>query len=152
MSAAGTGQTTTQLRAGVPAGFDDGWGITEALSYPFLNLPQIDFASPLATLVRSDKVFTFLPIGQLDLSQYATPPDNADLAARAAVFTMIARAVGITQDVVKLKDVKIDKYFWDDATQTARWKGPVKNYCNCPGWFAAWCARPAMAGLGLLGG
>jgi hypothetical protein len=22
---------------------------------------------------------------------------------------------------------------------------------NCPGWFAAWCARLAVAGLGLLG-
>ena len=36
MSVAGTGLTTTQLRADLPTGFGNGWGITKTLSYPFL--------------------------------------------------------------------------------------------------------------------
>jgi M26 IgA1-specific Metallo-endopeptidase N-terminal region len=130
MSVAGTGLTTTQLRADLPTGFGNGWGITKTLSYPFLLSPNIGFVLPLATLVRPDKVFIFLPISQLDESQYLTPPENADQAALATVYTMIARAIGITQNVNQLKNVAIDRYFWDDAAQKATWKGPVKNYAT----------------------
>ncbi|MPZ55601.1 MAG: hypothetical protein GEU91_03705 [Rhizobiales bacterium] len=134
-SSGGVGLTTTQLRADLPAGFGNAWGITKTLSYPFLLAPQIDFASPLATLVRPstvsiDKVFVFLPISQLDGSQYLTPPENADLAVLATVYTMIARAIGIAQNVNQLTNVAIDRYFWDDATQSTTWKGPVKNYAT----------------------
>jgi hypothetical protein len=75
-------------------------------------------------------VYTFLPISQLDASQYANPPENADLAARAAIFTIIARAIGITKGVENLIDVAIDKYFWDDAGQQSRWLGPVRNHAT----------------------
>jgi len=126
-SAGGTGTTTVQLRSSLPAGFGNAWAITGKLSYPFLNDFDIDFASPLATLVRGGQVFTFLPIPQFDKSQYGTAPAHADAASLAAVYTMIARAIGITKNIAKLKNVKIDEYFWNDATQTATFKGPVKD-------------------------
>ena len=130
-SAGGTGQTTAQLRAALPSGFDDTiWGITPNLSYPFLIAPDIDFVSPLATLVRSNRVFTFLPISQFDESQYSTPPADPNLTALATVYTMIARAIGITRWRPTTDDVAIDRYFWDEATQKARWRGPVKNYAT----------------------
>ena len=130
LSAAGTGQTTAQLRAALPTGFGIPWGITQALSYPFFTVPDIDFAAPLATLVRSNKVFTFLPISQHDESQYLTPPANTELTALATVYTMIARAIGIAQSVPRLTNVAIDRYFWDEAAQKARFRGPVKTYAT----------------------
>jgi M26 IgA1-specific Metallo-endopeptidase N-terminal region len=130
-SAGGTGQTTAQLRAALPSGFDNTeWGITPNLSYPFLIDPGIDFASPLATLVRSNRVFTFLPISQFDESQYSMPPAGSNLTALATVYTMIGRAIGLTRGVPQLDHVAIDRYFWDEATQKARWRGPVKNYAT----------------------
>jgi hypothetical protein len=128
-SAAGTGMTTAQLRGALPTGFGSSWGITAPLSYPFLT-PQIDFVSPLATLVRTSKVFTFLPISQHEALQYNTPPADSDLTALATVYTMIARAIGITQNVPQLTNAAIDKYFWDEAAQTTRWRGAVKDYAS----------------------
>ena len=122
----GTGKTTTQLRAALPAGFNTtAWAISSALSYPFLNSPDIDFTSPLATLVLSNKVFVFVPISQLDLSQYIGVVHNADAASLAAVYTMIARGVGIADNVEQLKAVKINKYYWHDATQMTTFSGPL---------------------------
>ena len=37
---------------------------------------------------------------------------------------MIARSIGIADNVAQLKGVKIDKYFWHDATQTTTFSGP----------------------------
>ena len=76
----------------------------------------------------NDNVFVFLPISQLERAQYATAPHHADRASLAVVYTMIARAIGITHNFAQLRNVKADKYFWTDATQTTRWKGPVKTY------------------------
>jgi hypothetical protein len=130
-SAAGTtGLTTIQLRAALPTGFGNAWAITANRSYPFLNDFAIDFASTLATLVRANKVFVFLPISQLDVSQYITAPAHADGAALATVYTMVARGIGITQNVATLKNVKIDRFFWDDATQTTTWQGPVTTFAT----------------------
>jgi hypothetical protein len=127
----GTGLTTAQLQAELPPGFDDSvWDITPNLSYPYLTSRAIDFASALATLVENDKVFTFLPISQFDESQYLTPPEHADEAALAAVYTMIARAIGITEDVNKLDGVAIDRFFWDDAAQKTRFRGPVTDFAE----------------------
>ncbi len=121
----GTSLTTLQLRAALPAGFGAAWAITKTLSYPFLNDPHIDFASPLATLVVANKVFTFLPISQFSASEYGVAPFHATPAALATVYTMIARAIGIADHVPELEGVKIDKYFWHDSTQTTTWAGPV---------------------------
>ncbi len=111
------GKSTTQLRSALPTGFTGAWGITASESYPFLNLPG-NFSSTLATLAVSGKVFAFLPISQLDKSQYHSNPAHADQASLAAVYTMIGRAVGITDNVSTLINVKIDKYFWHDSSQT----------------------------------
>ncbi|MGH6789965.1 MAG: hypothetical protein ACRECC_09820 [Pseudolabrys sp.] len=132
-ASAGTGavgRTTAQLRAALPAGFDNNtWGITKTLSYPFLNAAD-EFTAPLATLVLGAKGFTFLPIGQLDTGQYLHTPHHADAASLAAVYTMIARAVGITDGVALLKNVKIDKYYWHDATQAATFTGPITAHAT----------------------
>jgi hypothetical protein len=80
--------------------------------------------------VNSSKVFVFLPIEQLDASQYLTAPAHADAADLAAVYTMIARAIGITDNDARLKDVKIDRFFWNDSTQTATFRGPVTTHAT----------------------
>jgi hypothetical protein len=41
---------------------------------------------------------------------------------------MLARMVGVTENDARLVDVKIDRYFWDDETQTASWRGPIQTY------------------------
>jgi len=33
----------------------------------------------------------------------------------------------MTRNIGRLKNVKIDRYFWKDDTQTTTWKGPVTN-------------------------
>lgn len=131
-SAAGTGKTTAELQQILQPGFSPAWGITKNLSYPFLNTSHIDYAAPLAMLVRSDKVFAFLPISQLDNSQYLNPPAHSDGAALATVYTMIGRAVGITDGVGSLKgnNAKIDRYFWHDATQTTTFNGPITSHAT----------------------
>src|SRR6185437_16807894 len=107
-SVAGTGLTTSQLRSALPAGFGNAWWFTESYSYPFLNDPAFDFASPLATLVRSNRIFAFLPISQLDRAQYIDQGAHtgADQASLATVYTMMARAIGSTDNVSQLQDVK----------------------------------------------
>jgi hypothetical protein len=129
-SSGGTGEPTANLRGGLLPGFDSAWAITKNRSYPFLNNDELDFASPLATLVLSAKVFVALPISQLDDGQYITPPVHPDQAALAAVYTMFARAVSVTDNVKLLRGVKIDQYFWDDATQTASFAGPVTAHAT----------------------
>jgi len=132
-SAGGNARLTSDMRSTVPCclpGHNNPWAQTANLSYPYLNDNDIDFASPLATLVRSSKVFVFLPINQLDPAQYMSAPAHADEASLAAVYTMIARAIGITDNDANLIDVKIDKYFWNDATQTATWTGPITAHAT----------------------
>jgi hypothetical protein len=124
----GTGETTSQLQA-LPDGFSGVWGITPGRSFPFLNSVS-GFASTLATAVVSNKLFTFLPISQLDLGQYHGKPKHTSAAGLAAVYTMLARAIGITDNVTTLEGVAIDKYFWDDATQTASFTGPITSHAS----------------------
>jgi len=120
----GGGLMTTGFRAELPPGFDDSWAITKTRSYPFLNDFDLDLASPLATLVRTGKVFVFVPIRQLDPWEYKNPPLHADAASQAALFAIIARAIGVAKDIAALKKAKISRY-WDDASQTATWQGEV---------------------------
>ncbi|MPZ56544.1 MAG: hypothetical protein GEU91_08625 [Rhizobiales bacterium] len=150
VSAAGTGYTTTQMRSAPPIGFGNAWAITAKRSYPFLNEADIDLAAPLATLVAKKRVYTFLPIDQRDTSQYAGASTGANVASLAAVYTMIARAIGITKNVAALKDVKIDKYFWDDATKTTTWQGPVTTRATL-GTFAAIAADAALNDSNVIG-
>jgi hypothetical protein len=126
----GAGLTTAQLRAALPPGFDNAWAVTRGLSYPFLDDADIGFAAPLAMLVDGNAIYTFLPIGQRVQSEYLGEPAHSNEASLAAVYTMIARAVGITNGVPVLRDVKIDKYFWDDTTETASWQGPVTRHAS----------------------
>ena len=123
-SAAGAGYTTAQLRNVLPPGFGNAWGFTRNKSYPYLNEADIDFAAPLATLVKAGRVYTFLPIGQRDTSQYVTAPVTPGVYALAAVYTMIARAVGVTRDIAALKTIKIDR-FWNGTRKVAVWRGPA---------------------------
>lgn len=129
-SAGGVGASTRYLTRKLPAGFGSDWSITPGRSFPFLTDPQIDFKAPLATLVHGDTLFTFLPIGQLDLANYIGKPAHAGLASLAAVYTMIARAVSISDDVASLSDVKINKYFWHDRTEKTTYAGPVTAYAT----------------------
>jgi hypothetical protein len=39
----------------------------------------------------------------------------------------------------------------DDPTNTDIISSPIKDFRNCPGWFAAWSAQLTVAGGGLLG-
>jgi hypothetical protein len=128
-SATGTGKTTTQLLHALPTDFTLNWGISKGLSYPFLNDPD-NFTSTLATLVSNDVVFTFLPIQQSDKSQYAGNPTHTAEASLATVYTMIARAVGVSDNVPTLKNVKVNKYFWHDATQTTTFSGPITTHAT----------------------
>jgi len=149
-SAAGTGLTTRELRAKLRAGFGVAWGITKTLSYPFLTSTRIDFASALATLVRFDKLFIFLPIGQLDTSQYLTTPKHADKADLATVYTMIARAIGIAYGDTDLTDAEIDKFFWDDAAQKTSFNGPVTTFARL-GPLASIASNAVLDGTNVIG-
>jgi hypothetical protein len=124
-SAGGTGLLTNVLRGPLPVGLDSNWSTTPRKSYPFLSDADTPFTPALATLVKQHRVFNFLPISQLDDSQYATPPAHADAASLATVYTMIARAIGITKNVAALQGIKIDTRYWVDATQIAKWRGAV---------------------------
>jgi hypothetical protein len=127
----GSPRTTAQLQHALQPGFvATRWAITPDVSYPYLTRPGLNFASPLATVVPDGKIYTLLPISQLDPSQYETPPAHAEEASLATVYTIIARAIGVTDNVASLKDVSIDEYFWDDARQTATWRGPVTGYAS----------------------
>jgi hypothetical protein len=148
MSAAGTGRTANQLRSALPAGFDASWAITSKRSYPFLNTADIDFAAPLATLVKTGKVYTFLPIGQRDKSQYATVPAALGATSLATVYTMIARAIGTTGNVA-LKSVKINAY-WNDTKKIAVWRGPVTSLATL-GTFSAIAANARLNNTNVIG-
>jgi hypothetical protein len=131
-SSGGVARTTAQLQAALQSGFKpDAWSITPGFSYPYL-IPDNPggFASTLATTVVGTAVFTFVPIGQLEPTEYKKPPDNAEKASLAAVYTMIARAIGLTKSLAGLIQVKIDKHFWDDATETATFSGPVTGHAT----------------------
>jgi hypothetical protein len=130
-SAEGVGRTTAQLQANLPRGFKSSrWAVTPGVSFPYLAAAGLDFAAPLAITVKNNLLYTFLPIGQLDLSQYAHVPAHADEASLAAAYTILARAIGQTDDVDALKNVAIDAYFWNDTTQRARWRGPVTTHAS----------------------
>jgi len=130
----GSPLTTAQLRTKLPNGFDTAWRITKKFSYPYLDEffsgpANVAFAAPLAMLVVSSKVFAFLPIGQFDPTQYGGKPTHADGASLAVVYTVIARAVGITDKDPTLTDAKIDQY-WDGSAKTTNWTGPVTSHAT----------------------
>lgn len=129
-SVRGTGLTDTQLRAALPVGFVAPWDITKGYSYPFLNLPTLPYVSTLAILVQPGKIFTFLPIEQLEPTEYQAPPKFAMRASLAAVYTMIARAIGYTDGDAAIMSTKIDEFFWDDAAKKAKWAGPVTTHAT----------------------
>jgi len=125
----GAGRTTAQLQATLRVGFRTPWGISQQYSYPYLEMSAEGvFASTLASLVVANRVFAFVPLPQLEPTEYTTPPLHADAASLAAAYTMIARSIGDTRNVGELKDVKIDTYFWNDGTQAATWTGPVTGH------------------------
>jgi hypothetical protein len=138
----GTGLTTAQLHANLPVGFGGSWAITTMRSYPFFSVAAIDFSSPLATVVAFSRPYVFVPIGQLEDGEYKTAPAHADEASLAAVYTMIARSVGISDGDNRLVNTKIDRFFWDDATQTTFWRGPVKLYAQLGSMTAIAAATP----------
>jgi hypothetical protein len=130
LSAAGTPKTTPSLQARLPRGFRaTKWSITPNISFPYLTA-GLDFAAPLAITVKDSLLYTFLPISQLDRSQYTHKVKHEDEASLAAAYTIIARAIGVTNDVDGLKDVAIDTDFWDDASETATWTGPVTGHAT----------------------
>jgi hypothetical protein len=132
----GVGKTTKQLKNKVPHDFNKkAWSITPNVSYPFLTDPDLNFSGALAIVVTvvpglKNIAYSLLPISQLDPDQYAEPVEHADQASLATVYTMVARTIGINDYVTELNGVKIDTYFWNDATQQATWKGPVKQYAS----------------------
>ena len=127
--------TTSDLRTDLLAGLNaSAWSITKTLSFPYLNagLPVLSnatfsFASPLATLVKDNRLYIFLPVRQLESFEYSRVPAHADQASLAAVYTMIARAIGKSINSATLMNTKIDAY-WNDVTLTTKWGGAVQNY------------------------
>lgn len=88
----GTGLTTDQFRANMPAGFSPAnWGITRDLSYPYLLDDGLSFGSTLATIVDGTIIVTPLPISQLKKANYDEPAPHRREASLAACFAMIAR-------------------------------------------------------------
>jgi hypothetical protein len=130
-SFAGTGLVTSRLQAKRPGGFKvKNWAVTPGVSFPYLTVAGLNFAAPLAITVKGNLLYTFVPISQLDLSQYSATVTHADAASLAAAYTIVARAIGVTDDVDGLKDVAIDTYFWNDATEKAKWTGPVTGHAS----------------------
>jgi hypothetical protein len=129
-SAGGAGLTTAQMRVSLSPSFGGSWGITPRRSYPFFNLVGKDFAAPLATVVAFNRPFVFLPINQREDFEYKIAPAHARDASLAAVYTMIARSVGINNGDSRLVDVKIDRFFWNDVTRRSVWRGPVRLYAR----------------------
>jgi hypothetical protein len=129
-SAQGSSRATTHLQAALPIGFGPIWAITKGYSYPFLNLPDMPFASTLATVVKAGRVFTFVPLEQFEPTEYLHDPSFADSASLAAVYTMIARGIGFAQNNAALAQIKIDQDFWHDATKTTTWAGAVTGYAS----------------------
>jgi hypothetical protein len=130
-SVRGVGKTTTALQAALPPRYGPIWGITAGFSYPYLNLLDKGmFASTLASVVYNGMVYTFAPLGQLETTEYVNLPEHADAASLAAVYTMVARGIGLTTLDTTIATTKIDEFFWDDATQTATWTGPVTAYAQ----------------------
>jgi len=121
-SEGGTGRTTAALQAHLPTGWS-GWTLTPGVSFPYYPL-GLDFWAPLAITVQSNLLYTFLPISEFDNGQYAHVVTNEDKASRAAVFTMLARAVGVAQGSATLTNAKIDQYFNATSGQ-AVWTGPI---------------------------
>jgi hypothetical protein len=137
----GTARTTVQLRHALTMGLNNGsWGITKTKSYPFLNTDG--FSSNLATLVRADQIYTALPIMQSDKAQYIGNPVHTAGASLATVYTMVARAIGQTVGVASLDGVKINKYFWHDATQTTTFSGPVTAHATLGAMVAIAADKP----------
>lgn len=130
-SAQGQSRTTVQLQAALQTGFDSSWGITKGYGYPFQA--SATFASTLATITKPSEPFVFVPVEQLEPTEYKTAPAHADKAALATVYTMIGRAVGETHHHSALTGIKIDRYFWDDAKQKATWTGPVMYFAALSG-------------------
>lgn len=129
-SLAGTRLSTTQLKAALPAGLATArWGITENVSYPFLLNPTI-FRSTLATTVKADRIFTFLPIRQFDRAEYSKPAPHANRASEAAVYTMLARAIGITKNLPRMTAIRIDTTYWHDSTQTTTFNGAITAHAT----------------------
>lgn len=130
LSQMGQGVTTTQLQDALPKGFDPAiWDITPGVTFPFLALDGLDFWSPLAITVVGPKVFTFLPISQLEPSEYGISVNHAKAAGLAAVYTILARGIGITEGNIGLEESTIDQ-FWDDAAQKASFTGPLTEHAS----------------------
>jgi hypothetical protein len=130
-------------------GFGPAWGITKHYSYPYVDDADLPFAAPLATLVRFNKVFTFLPIEQLERTQYKKNPVHESAASLAAVYVMIARAIGNTRGIDALRNAKIDTY-WKDATQVATWTGAVTTHAKL-GAFSALAPQTKLNSNNVLG-
>ena len=96
------------------------WGITPGVTFPYLKFAGADFQSPLAITVLGSEIFTFLPISQLEKSEYSPTISRPDLASKAAAYTIIARAIGITQRIATLQNARIN-LFWNGSA--AVWKG-----------------------------
>jgi hypothetical protein len=106
------------------------WSITPNVSYPFQLTDQLKFWAPLAVTRVGSDLEIFLPISQLEPSEYAAAVTHPGQASQAAVFTSVARAVGVAKNIAVLRDEKIDTYFWDDSTPQTWWRGPIKTYAT----------------------
>ena len=130
VSAGGVAQPTARIQSAPPRGFDASWAVTVGQSFPYLKAFDGSFASPLATITKQDVIYTFLPISQLEPMEYTDSPAHADEASLATVFTMVARAMGVSRDLPQFERMKVDRYFWDDAAQTSTWRGPITRYAT----------------------
>lgn len=126
----GTGMSTAQLQAALPADFAGTvWGINRGVTYPYIKLAGLKFWAPLAAIVANNKVFDFAPLSQQERGQYTTPIAPSDQVSRAAALTILARAIGFARNVATFKSVKINT-FWNAATKQAVWTAPGPTYAT----------------------
>ena len=140
----GAARNTTQLQASLPPGFNSSVsGITPGVTFPYLKLAGTDFQSPLAITVLGSEIFTFLPISQLEKSEYSPPISRPDLASKAAAYTIIARAIGITRRIATLQNARING-FWNGSA--AVWKGAATSHASLGPLTAIASATPLGSG------
>jgi hypothetical protein len=145
----GKALTTTQIQAKLPGGFGTVWGVTPGVSFPYLKLAGLDFWAPLAITTVGTKLYTFLPISQREPSEYTSPVAHAGRAGLAAVYAMLARAIGFADNVATLKTVRIDA-FWNDTTLVAKPNAALKLHATF-GSFKAIAATAAITDSNVIG-
>ena len=121
----GAARNTTQLQASLPPGFNSSVsGITPGVTFPYLKLAGTDFQSPLAITVLGSEIFTFLPISQLEKSEYS--PRSADRTSlQRRPPTQLLRARSASRGASQRCKMRGSTVSGMDRRQSGRGRRPV---------------------------